>query len=282
MGSHAASPDDEVSQYNDCKGLQFTVEFAPLPNPSKKTWKNAKPKLKRKTIFVHEDSALSHMLYEAIKALHRKDDLSFSWTPRDDKYTSTTIDIQNMTYTIPKTQFKEMALTSNKDYDVLLAEVMKKAKPETVKISPHELGDDDKDSSEDKAAHKKKKQKTYEPTEEEVEQNELIKNLNAEWKCEDTWAGAIQGKVLNEDRQAVDLKNPPDDKIFSHLDTDPEDLALVRNRATQKASAKDSNITINLMLPETVVPPIIPAHPHQPAPLPRPCIACQHRASLQG
>jgi hypothetical protein len=44
-----------------------------------------------------------------------------------------------MTYTIPKTQFKEMALTCNKDYDVLLAEVMKKAKPETVKISVAEL-----------------------------------------------------------------------------------------------------------------------------------------------
>ncbi|KAJ7891990.1 hypothetical protein B0H13DRAFT_1886935 [Mycena leptocephala] len=284
MGSRAPGPDDEASQYNDGKGLQFTIEFAPLLNPNKKAHWNAKIKLQKKTFYVHGDSALSHMLYEAIKIPGRKDDLKFSWTPRDDKYTSTTIDIRGMTYTISETQFKDMALTYNKDYDVLLTEVMKKAKPETVRTSIAEL-------------------KTYKLMEEEIEQNELIKNLNAEWKHEDrgckrspcfpdrTWAGAIivmqQEKVVNEDGQAADLKYPPDDKIFSHLEPDTEDLTLVRNRETQKASAKGSNITINLTLPETAVPSIIPAHPHQPAPPPRPRIAAQmplemfcHRFSL--
>lgn len=50
--------------------------------------------------------------------------------------------------------------------------------------------------------------------------------------------------------EGVDLENPPpDDKLFEHQELENEDQQLLRSQAAQK-SAKDSNITINLTLPE--------------------------------
>ncbi|KAJ7629159.1 hypothetical protein DFH06DRAFT_1141163 [Mycena polygramma] len=129
-----------------------------------------------------------------------------------------------------------------------------------------ETADDDESSEDEGRARGKKKSKTYEPSEEEVEQNEIIKNLNDQWKCEDqhcrnfvcfpdrTWSAAIQGKIVSEDGQAVDLQNPPDTKIFDHQDPDQEDLALVQSRTMKKTAANDSNITINLQLPDGPLP----------------------------
>lgn len=162
-------------------------------------------------------------------------------------------------------------------------------------------------------------QQTFEPTEEEVEQNEFIVKLNAEWKCEDrsckrficfpdrtsgkhvhlthmhlqTWAAAKvclascavyynltilqQGNIINEDGTPVDLKNPPDTKMFSHQEPDDDDQALLRNRASQKSANKDSNITINLTLPDGLIPPtaLAPQQPMAAQPPSRPRIAPQ-------
>ncbi|KAJ7080905.1 hypothetical protein B0H15DRAFT_803832 [Mycena belliarum] len=253
--SRAPSPDDDESNYNDGKGLEFTIELTLATTG--KTRKNAKPKVMKKTIFLHEDSALNHLLYAAIKAFKREDDLSFSFNPRRDDYTSTTLDLLGMTYTIPKSNFKDMSLTCNSDYETLISHARKKDIPETIRIQMAEL-------------------KTFEPTEAEIEQNRLIVQLNSEWKCEDrtckrficfpdrktakhvplshlhvqTWVAAIQGKVINDDGTAVDLKNPPDTKLFDHQEPDSEDQALIRNRTVKK----DSGITINLTLPETAAP----------------------------
>ncbi|KAJ7075382.1 hypothetical protein B0H15DRAFT_806236 [Mycena belliarum] len=127
------------------------------------------------------------MLYAAISALKRPDDdLTFSFLPRNDCYTSTTLDIDGMTYSIPKSQFKDMALTCDADYQALLKEATKKTAPETIKIfltelKSHEEGDEDEvDSSDDERPRKKKKKKTFEPSAEEVEQNDLIVKLNSE------------------------------------------------------------------------------------------------------
>ncbi|KAJ7752306.1 hypothetical protein B0H16DRAFT_1459900 [Mycena metata] len=102
---------------------------------------------------------------------------------------------------------------------------------------------------------KTKKQKTFEPSEEEVEQNELIKKINTEWKCQDrtcrhfvcfpdhvtgkhvsvthfhsaTWAAAIQGQNINEDGTPVDIKTAPDDKLFDYQAPDAADIALIRS-----------------------------------------------------
>lgn len=81
-----------------------------------------------------------------------------------------------------------------------------------------------------------------------------------------------QAKISNADGTIVDLENPPDDKLFEFQEMEnEEDQQLLRTRATQKATAKDSNITINLTLPESAQ----PLQPHQQqrinasAPLPR-------------
>ncbi|KAJ7712747.1 hypothetical protein B0H14DRAFT_2645140 [Mycena olivaceomarginata] len=180
-----ASDDDEASQYNDGRGLQFKVELtalAPRPQSGKKPRKNARRPVTKKTFFVHEDSALStHPLWaraaEERKGCGRRteehgakneneecklarcrsrlfwhlrpgnydmlapvfwdnrgdDQLTFSWT-REGTYSSRDIDIPNLTYSIPKTSFKDMSLTCEDDYQNLLTEVQKKAAPEIVTI----------------------------------------------------------------------------------------------------------------------------------------------------
>ncbi|KAJ7727450.1 hypothetical protein B0H16DRAFT_1894423 [Mycena metata] len=166
--------------------------------------------------------------------------------------------------------FKEIGLSSDKDYDIMLKEVKKKAKPEIIHISMMEA----------------------EPSKEEVEQNKLIKKINAEWKCQDrtcrrfvcfpdrvtgqhvpvthfhspTWAAAIVRKHINEDGTPVDIKTPPDDKLFDYQEPDAADVTLVRGR-TAKAKVSDSNITIHLTLPDATAP--VPlANDHQPPPAP--------------
>ncbi|KAJ7441185.1 hypothetical protein B0H11DRAFT_2351170 [Mycena galericulata] len=311
MDPHTNLEDDEdVSQYNDGRGLQFTVEFTgliPRPAHGKKTRKNAKRLVLKKTIYVHEDSELNNLLNTFFRALdrHEGDDaLTFSWLPRTGAYSSPTIDIPNMTYSIPKTPFKDMSLTCEKDYETLIGEVkkLKKPDPDLVKICMAELkhpgGEDDDDESSDDEQPRRKKGKTYEPSAEEVEQTEFIVKLQARWKCNDrrckrflcfpdkttakhvhlthlhlqSWAAAAQAKHVNADGSTVDVDNPPDHKLFEFQETEnEEDQQLLRTRATQKATAKDSNITINLTLPD----PALPLQPHQqqrinaPAPLPR-------------
>ncbi|KAJ7265761.1 hypothetical protein C8J57DRAFT_1069093, partial [Mycena rebaudengoi] len=179
------------SLYNAGKGLQFAVEFTPLPVTSdKKARKNAKAKTIKKLFFVHEDSELRHMLYAALAALSRED-LSFSCIPRSDSYTSLSLDIPGPFQRITPS---ETWSTCNADYEIMMiTEACKKTDPPTIKITlsemkPHEAGDEEyhHQSSDDKAPQKKKKKtKTYEPSEEEIEQAEIIVKLNAEWKCED-------------------------------------------------------------------------------------------------
>ncbi|KAJ7116722.1 hypothetical protein C8R44DRAFT_739404 [Mycena epipterygia] len=160
------------------------------------------------------------------------------------------INIASMTYTIPKTQFKEMSLTCEDNYKTLLAEVQKKAAPDAVKNmldGTKELEDNDEQTSEDEQP-RKKKGKTYEPSAEEVEQTEFIAKLQAQWKCNDhtckqflcsdkttakhvhlthfhlqTWAAAAQAKVTNADGLTVDVDNPPDDKLFEFQETENEE-----------------------------------------------------------
>ncbi|KAJ7092203.1 hypothetical protein C8R44DRAFT_750317 [Mycena epipterygia] len=187
--------DNEESQYNDGRGLQFTVEFTgliPPPAAGKKTQNNAKAPVIKKSIYVHEHSELNTLLNAALRSLGRHEGdnaLSFSWIPRTGTYSSHMIDIANMTYTIPKTQFKEMSLTCEDDYKTLLAEVQKKAAPDAVKICLTELkyvtGDDDDEQTSEDEQPRKKKGKTHRRSAEEVEQTEFIAKLQAQWKCND-------------------------------------------------------------------------------------------------
>ncbi|KAF7371859.1 hypothetical protein MVEN_00042900 [Mycena venus] len=138
-----------------------------------------------------------------------------------------------------------MPLTCEDDYKTLLEEVHKKTAPETVKICFSELkvvdGDDDDSTSEEKEQHPKKGKKA---------------------------------KIINMDGRAVNLDNPPDDKLFEFQEAEnEEDQQLLRSHATEKATVKDSNITINLTLPK----PMQPLQPQEqqrinaPATLPRRC-----------
>ncbi|KAJ7116721.1 hypothetical protein C8R44DRAFT_880073 [Mycena epipterygia] len=73
MDPHAED-DNEESQYNDGRGLQFIVEFTgliPLPAAGNKTWKNAKAPVIKKSIYVHKDSELNTLLNAALHSLGR-------------------------------------------------------------------------------------------------------------------------------------------------------------------------------------------------------------------
>ncbi|KAJ7146671.1 hypothetical protein C8R44DRAFT_724417 [Mycena epipterygia] len=239
----------------------------------------------------------------------RNNTLTFSWIPRTGIYASNMIDIPGMTYTIPKSQFKDMSLTCEADYKIFLLKCKRKPLRRLSKfawprsrwmlIMQYVAGDDDDEPSSEDERPRKKKGKTYEPSAEEVEQTEIIAKLQARWKCNDrsckrflcfpdkttakhvhsthfhlqTWAAAAQAKVINAEGSTVDVDNPPDDKLFEFQETEnEEDQQLLRTRATQKATAKDSNITINLTLPDNV----LPLQPHRdrqqpaaPVPIPR-------------
>ncbi|KAJ7743928.1 hypothetical protein DFH07DRAFT_777257 [Mycena maculata] len=84
---------------------------------------------------------------------------------RTGTYSSRCLDIKNMTYTIPRGQFKDMSLTCENDYTTLLEEVKKKTVPETVKICLSELkavnGDDDELSTTDEEEQRPKKKGKY-------------------------------------------------------------------------------------------------------------------------
>ncbi|KAJ7759965.1 hypothetical protein B0H16DRAFT_1720187 [Mycena metata] len=288
--SQGASPDEEESRYNEGRGLLFSLEFTPVPPPllpgEKKPRKNARklPPIK-KTFYLHEDLELNYLLHSVIKSLGREegeDQLTFSWNPRNGTYSSQDLDIDGMTYTVVRSQLKDMSLSNKSDYQILLDEATKKdSTAPLIKIFLSELknanaGADNDSSEEEDTQRKKKKKKVYEPSPEEIEQTEFILKLQNEWKCEDkkckrficfpdrttgrcvhlthfhlqTWAAAEQAKHINKDGTPVDLQNPPDDKIFDYIEPDVEDEQLLRTRA-QKASTKDSNITINLTLPDT-------------------------------
>ncbi|KAJ7779123.1 hypothetical protein B0H16DRAFT_1448647 [Mycena metata] len=144
--SRLPSPDDEESQYNEGRGLLFSAEFTalpPPPPPGKKARVNAKaPKPKKHMFYVHESSELNDMLHGAIRSIGREtgdDQLAFSWNPRDGTYTSSTIDIPGMTYTILKSDFKDISLCNADDYTVLLEAAQKKVVPEMIKIFMTEI-----------------------------------------------------------------------------------------------------------------------------------------------
>ncbi|KAJ7720186.1 hypothetical protein B0H16DRAFT_1896909 [Mycena metata] len=244
--SQGASRDEEESRYNEGRGLLFSLEFTPVPPllllGGKKPRKNARklPPMK-KTFYLHEDLELNDLLHSVIKSLgceEGEDQLTFSWNPRNGTYSSQDLAIDGMTYTVVRSQLKDMSLSNKSDYQILLDEATKKdSTAPLIKIFLSELknanaGADNDSSEEEDTQRKKKKKKVYEPSPEEIEQTEFILKLQNEWKCEDkkckrficfpdrttgrcvhlthfhlqTWE---QAKHINKDGTPVDLQNPP-------------------------------------------------------------------------
>jgi len=73
---HALPPGIVESDYNDGKGVQFSLNFVPLPPPPKAGMKrcaNGKKKTTSVIFYMHETAAMYGMLCEAMTAVKRQD-----------------------------------------------------------------------------------------------------------------------------------------------------------------------------------------------------------------
>ncbi|KAF9225128.1 hypothetical protein BS17DRAFT_765767 [Gyrodon lividus] len=136
--------DDDQSQY---KGIQFSVQFTPLPAPSKsgrKQCKNAKMKPINAIMYIHEDNSFINPISPCLNKFNCTDLMAA---------------IEGSKLVQTPLEFKDsMPSTDEDDED-----------------------EDDRDRDNDVATTKKKKG----PPPEEIEQAELIDQLSIMYKCED-------------------------------------------------------------------------------------------------
>jgi ferredoxin-fold anticodon binding domain-containing protein len=117
-----------VSGYNDGKGLRFNIEFIPSDLGTEKRRKNAKPKATNKVVYIHEDFQLRDMLVKVLDALKRLDLLEYSKLYNGQQMVDA--DSLTITYSIPKTRTKDIALEGNDDFVEMIAQVQAKKNAE--------------------------------------------------------------------------------------------------------------------------------------------------------
>ena len=127
------------TEYNDGKGIQFSVSFTPLPptlKPGTKRRVNGKKKSINAIFYMHEKSNLYDMIRFALQAVDRDedDDIEFKIT-RDGKLESTMIAIK---YSIPRGA-KDISLQSQTGYEELIRQATKKGFNPEVKLFMEEL-----------------------------------------------------------------------------------------------------------------------------------------------
>ncbi|KAJ7714788.1 hypothetical protein B0H14DRAFT_3634466, partial [Mycena olivaceomarginata] len=173
------------SKYNDGKGIQYIVALQPLPPPVKngeKRRKNARVDVVSTTIYAHEDDSFAELLDAAITGVGYEEVLKFKMASnlRTDNF--------SVTWSINRTDFKKMKLTTTGNYDEMVGEAIEKAKP-SVKLdmaerSSTDTGADDDDASDDELAITKPKKRKVLPRKEEAI-TETIVQLKAMYNCSD-------------------------------------------------------------------------------------------------
>ncbi|KAF9232624.1 hypothetical protein BU15DRAFT_54814, partial [Melanogaster broomeanus] len=191
------------SQYNDGKGIQFSVQFTPLlapPKSGQKRHKNAKPKPINAIMYIHEENSFINFIGLCLNKFNRTD---LTAAIEGGKLVRTPLEFK---YSVPRTQFRDIELASNNDFAEMIEQATSWAKAE-VKVSldeikiPTDAEDDEDDDHEDgdNDAATTKKKKVWDdmllcltlsdclqgPPPEETEQAELIDQLSIMYKCED-------------------------------------------------------------------------------------------------
>ncbi|KAJ7736647.1 hypothetical protein B0H16DRAFT_1466544 [Mycena metata] len=290
-GNHDDNPE---SQYNDGKGIRYHVSLKLLPPPLKKGEKRRKNQRIdniNRTIYVHEEESLADLLEAAIQAVGYGDKLLFKVVSKDLRASNFTLK-----WSISRTDFKNMQLTTTDHFDEMVGEATQKGTP-AVKLDFVEFEEvaNDGDSDDEPSTSKKRKL-----TEEEELMAETISQLKAAYNCSDktctspvcyhgnpngehvrmtpillnTWASAKLAGI-----EGVDLEHPPPDKMFQPVEgaDDVDDIALLarrRNQANQASKSATPTITINndfaglaqLLRPDHAMAPLAPT---QLAPMPR-------------
>ena len=127
---------DDASLYNNGKGIQISVQFQPLLaqcKPGEKRHKNAKATPANALYYIHEENDLMGLLGLAFVALT---EARFMF--HCDRQGKLITDDFVATYSITRTDAKNIALKSNADYEALLSLATEKTKPQ-VKLFIEEL-----------------------------------------------------------------------------------------------------------------------------------------------
>jgi|SRR5882762_4877538 len=120
---HALPPGVAESDYNDGKGVQFALTFAPLPPPPKAGTKhcaNRKKKTSSVIFYMHETVEMFGMLCEAMTAVKQQE---IPWTiSASGRLEAPALSI---TYSIPRGA-KNISLESEEDYAEMILQAKKK------------------------------------------------------------------------------------------------------------------------------------------------------------
>ncbi|KAF8970923.1 hypothetical protein BDZ97DRAFT_1901917 [Flammula alnicola] len=207
VSDHEQESQDSQSKsiHNDGKGIQLSVSFIgllPPPKAGEKRRANAKPPVTTKVVYVHENSSFIQGLVKILwQSLQRKD-LCQGGLDRHGNLREKTAAMFSLEYTIPRTQLKDIAMVSEDDWETFLEEAGKKPSAQVKltikeKLTPEaeaalkERAEESEDEDDGNSKSKKKKKK-HVPTEEEINQDAIIKRLTEIHMCEDrkcTFAG---------------------------------------------------------------------------------------------
>ncbi|KAJ7877075.1 hypothetical protein B0H14DRAFT_3130266 [Mycena olivaceomarginata] len=243
--------DNPESQYNGGQGIKYIFQIqplAPVPKPGEKRRKNAtRPAPIRKTIHLHEDSTFADVLDTALCVTKYDKILPFKIVAN-----SLRTKAFAATWTIGRTDYKDMELATVDDFDEMIKEAIEKAKP-TVKILITQIPSESEalaavEEEPDKGAPKRQK------TAEEESMADTIVQLQTTHRCNDNqcssrfcFLGNPSGTHLAETPE-VDLSNPPplENKLFMPSVTSAtDDIALLASRRLNNKSASPPSITVN-------------------------------------
>ncbi|KAF9233112.1 hypothetical protein BU15DRAFT_66876 [Melanogaster broomeanus] len=241
-----SEPNQPESQYHDGRGIQVSVSFTPFPQGPVMAKSDAKCKDRLRQP--------GYLLDTAIETLDQVNNLQFVIGNRSNRLCP---DNFTARYTIPRTSYKDVDLTSIKDFDVLVTEVQKQRSPAfKLLLTQTKLLENGSENEDDEEEEEEPRRKTSKPNSEETKLNEHIAELSRLYTCEDrsckfpicwpsptdakhvhltplhlkTWAAAIIAAEKNPDIQ-TDYESPPNTKLFDPAsETSAGDIALLSRR----------------------------------------------------
>ncbi|KAH6869009.1 hypothetical protein BKA70DRAFT_1132100 [Coprinopsis sp. MPI-PUGE-AT-0042] len=180
---------DGPSAYNDNKGLKATICFTPLLDPKKKRRANAKAPTVNYSMSFHEEFAFRDWLVKVVTTIGRQDLLQGSCLYKEVECDDT--DSFILSYTVPRKVSDAIVLQNEEHFQELVETVCQMGKDNWCKINvieqktSDESDPEDEDEESEDEGRRRKKRKGNELSVEEEEQREIIKNLEAQYKCND-------------------------------------------------------------------------------------------------
>jgi hypothetical protein len=117
------------SLYNDGKGIQINaslIGLLPRPKSGEKRRANAKPPVTTKVVYIHEKTDFIGGLIQIIGRALKRSDLCRGGLDRSGNLHKKTSSLFSLSYTIPRTQLKDVEILSEDDWATFLEEAGKK------------------------------------------------------------------------------------------------------------------------------------------------------------